>query len=559
MTSSSAERSFRQIREQLITLTVDLEDKTKICSVLRGKSREARAALGQIEGEFEQRFKVRLDEVAIRHQDLMSKLVNQTNLLLDRKKNKVACCKLLMEQLAEYERLSSADCQKIFTDAEATIERERKIFRAGHEERLQTFLLNKASECKESTAKALESEFRKAEIAHDQEVLDLERRFKTEERKLREAAKEKLTNIISTEDNFLKDETSKLARVHAEATAVELSELENEHRRYMREVEAEEDRVLRALKDGIHNKIDADRRRLNRELQESQDEFQDKLREMRQRNAAELTAMRSEHELQAKDMRLKSSRERDEQDRQLLAILEEDATEAHFPGGGSPGRAPGHDAEWEQDRDKRIQGEIKQLQVDMVRFERELRAKCEEEKAGVTTACGREKESLHRRQSALTDELSGLALEREVFSAQLGEQNERTSKYHDELAEVLREVDIYQGGVSVHRMRIRDMEVVQGAKMDDEQQVMSKKLQHLQGEYSAVVEQGQRLEEAQACAMAALVRDREALLDSLDRQVKADITRKDGELETLREAVHVEGVKVERLEKLVQRYLVPVR
>ena len=555
---TSVESSFRQIREQLITLTVDLEDKSKICRVLRGKSREARAALGQLEVEFEQRYQAQLDDAVIRHQELMSKLVDDTNSLLNRKKSKVVSCKLLMEQLAEYERLSSADCQKIFLDTEATIEREKKVFRAGHEERLQAFLFSKSSECKENTAKALESEFRKAEIAHDQEVLDLERRFKAEERKLREAVKEKLTSLINAEDRFLEDETSKLSRVQAEAIAVELSELENQHRRHMREIEDEEDRALQTFKEGVHGKLEVDRRRMHRELQESQEIFQDKLREMRQRNATELAAMRSEHELQAKDMRLKSSRERDEQDRQLLANLEDDAVEAHFPTGSSPG-GTGHEAEWEQDRDKRIQGEIKQLQSDMVRFERELRARSDEERTNIAAACSREKDSLRRRQAGLTEELSGFALEREEASALLKELSERTSKHHDELAEVLREVGIYQGGISVHRMRIRDLEVIHGAQGGNEEEAASKKLQEVQAEHSAVVEETRRMEEAQVGALAALARDREALLDTLDRQIKADITKKDADLEALREEVHAEGIKVKRLEKLVQRYMVPVR
>ena len=554
--TTTVERSYRQIREQLIALTVDLEDKTKICKFLKEKAKQAREQLNRMEPEFEKRYQSQLEEEGWKHQEMMTKLVEETNMLLDTKKDKVVHCKVLVDQLSEEERLTMAECQKLYAETEAIIERERKLYRAGYEDRLQTYLLHKSSEVKESTAKALHAEFRKAEVSHEQEMLDLDRRYKLDERQLREAMKEKLANLLVDEDRFLKEEANRLARIHTESSNNELLELEKEHKRRKNEVEEVEELSLRALAESLRHKAETERRKVHEELQESQDMFQDKLKHMRQRNAAELAAVRSDHELQIKELRLKVSRDRDELDKQLLAQLDDENEGSHHGDVTSP--TTNTTAEWEQERDKRLQSEIKQIQSDMVRFERDLNSAHEEKKSSVAEALAREKEELHRRQAVLTDELTNLAMEREELTVLLREQSERSSRMHTDLKETLREVDIYQGGIAVHRMRIKDLEGLHDAKCKDEQQTAAKRLTALQEDYRSVIDETQLAETEHKQAATSLVNDREIMLDALDRKIKADLARKDASLDVLRDAVHAEDVKVKRLEKLLQRYLAPV-
>ena len=564
--TTTAERSYRQIREQLIALTVDLEDKTKICKFLKEKAKHTREQLNRMEPEFEKRYQAQLEEESWKHQEMMTKLVEDTNKLLATKKDKVSNCKVLVDRLSEEERLTAAECQKMYADTEAIIERERKLFRAGYDDRLTTFLLSKAAEVKESTAKALHAEFRKAEVSHEQEMLDLDRRYKLDERQLREAMKEKLAALLVDEDRFLKEEANRLAGIQAEATSNELSELEREHKRRKNEIEEVEELSLRALAESLRHKAETERRKVHEELQESQDIFQDKLKHMRQRNTAELAAVRNDHELQIKELRLKVSRDRDEQDKQLLAQLDDESggynngdelatSFGHISGPTSP--AANAAAEWEQERDKRLQSEIKQIQSDMVRFERDLSSSHEEKKSSVAEALAREKEELQRRQAGLTDELTGLAMEREELTVLLREQNERSSRLHADLKETLREVDIYQGGIAVHRMRIKDLEGLHGAKIKDEQQSAAKRLLVLQEDCRSIADESQLAEVEHKKAATVLVNDREIMLDELDRKIKADLARKDASLDVLRDAVHSEDVKVKRLEKLLQRYLAP--
>ena len=54
----SANVSYQRIREQLINLSVDLEDKTKLCQILEQKIRDERKMLGLVEAKCEEKFLV---------------------------------------------------------------------------------------------------------------------------------------------------------------------------------------------------------------------------------------------------------------------------------------------------------------------------------------------------------------------------------------------------------------------------------------------------------------------------------------------------------------------
>ena len=54
----SVKASYQQIREQLINLSVDLEDKTKVCKILVHKSRDERHLLGLVESEYESKYQL---------------------------------------------------------------------------------------------------------------------------------------------------------------------------------------------------------------------------------------------------------------------------------------------------------------------------------------------------------------------------------------------------------------------------------------------------------------------------------------------------------------------
>jgi signal recognition particle GTPase len=56
--------SYQQIREQLINLNVDLEDKSKICKILEQKTKDERNQLSTIEAAFEEKYQAIIEVTA---------------------------------------------------------------------------------------------------------------------------------------------------------------------------------------------------------------------------------------------------------------------------------------------------------------------------------------------------------------------------------------------------------------------------------------------------------------------------------------------------------------
>jgi len=557
-TTSSPNATYRQTREQLIQLSVDLEDRAKVCMHLRAKAKEERARLGRMEADFERRFQAQAEEAAQRHRGLMEKLVADTNATLERKKSKVATCKALMDELTVGERAVATECAAVYAEADAAIERERKLWRAGHEERMQTYLQTKANECKESTQKALHGEFRKAEAALEQEMLDIDRRHKVDERRILDAFRDKFVHALAAEEAFLKDEAGRLARTLADANAAELADAEGTHRQLMQRIEADDDAGARAFAEGLRARAEADRRALTHDLAASQDAFQAKVKDMRVRNAGEISALKADHAAQCKALYLKFSRERDAQDAAWLKADEHEGGSRdidEFKEGTEADGEDHHDGgEVAGERDRRLQTEIKHIQNEMVRFERDLKSKTESECVGIKSATAREEHALARARATLTEEIAVLALEREELARRLEAQAAQSNHAHRELAEVMREVDIYKGGIAVHRMRVRDIESLHGTAARDEDAGTRGALQRLQAEHAVAVDEARQLEAEHKAAATKLVNDREIMLDALDRQIKADVQQKEAELVALRDAIHAEEVKVARLETLLHRY-----
>ena len=59
----AANVSYQRIREQLINLSVDLEDKSKLCEILEQKTRDERKTLGLVEAKCEEKFLVIIEVI----------------------------------------------------------------------------------------------------------------------------------------------------------------------------------------------------------------------------------------------------------------------------------------------------------------------------------------------------------------------------------------------------------------------------------------------------------------------------------------------------------------
>lgn len=81
----AANVSYQRIREQLINLSVDLEDKSKLCQILEQKTRDERKTLGLIEAKCEEKFLVIIEVTSLStlHKDGRNSAPNYTSVHLE--------------------------------------------------------------------------------------------------------------------------------------------------------------------------------------------------------------------------------------------------------------------------------------------------------------------------------------------------------------------------------------------------------------------------------------------------------------------------------------------
>mmetsp|Transcript_7050 Transcript_7050/g.11807 ORF Transcript_7050/g.11807 Transcript_7050/m.11807 type:complete len:80 (+) Transcript_7050:141-380(+) len=69
-------QTYQSIREQLVTLSVEIDDRSKFCLALEDKVDDERAALTRLEDDIKQDFSQRIESEINRHKNNMAKLMS---------------------------------------------------------------------------------------------------------------------------------------------------------------------------------------------------------------------------------------------------------------------------------------------------------------------------------------------------------------------------------------------------------------------------------------------------------------------------------------------------
>ena len=162
-------RGYQNVRETLVALEVDLDDKKKICAHLEGKIAQERAKLSTVEADLAMDYEGVLDKEVSEAQRELERLGSLSSTLMNEKKEFQKLCQVLVDSIREEERDIAAEGRRMNEGAESLRSGEEG-FRARHPERLQKFLASKAVE-EESTGKALQPEFTRLQQMHERKWL----------------------------------------------------------------------------------------------------------------------------------------------------------------------------------------------------------------------------------------------------------------------------------------------------------------------------------------------------------------------------------------------------
>jgi len=543
---------YQHIREQLISLNVDLEDRNKICRVLENKIAVERSRLSRIEAAFADEYSGVIEADLHEHQVESERLQVLSNKLVVEKKGLMEACKALVDAIKESDLNVAAEGRRMRREADEVEEMERKSFRSSHEDRLQRFLAQKASEHKESTGKALRPEFARLQQMHEREMADADSRTKAEERRLQESAQARLEELVREEKEAFEEENKRMTKAIQDTISMELHASDVEHRARIKALQNDLERDLDRYKHVLSTKAEKERSAGQAEVRQAQEACQKRLQELRARHVSEMALLLRDHDDQTKAIKKQAEQSRTALEQQLREESGKVANASKVVLGSKQGddEVEVFRKEAESVRDKRLQSEIRQLQAETVRLERGWKSKAEEEKNHVLESRSREEKESLRRQRHLTEQISELAVTREQLSQSVRLLNDKCEREAFELAEGQKEIEVYEDGIAAHRVRIRDLQNMHSSRARDDEIACVKRMETLRLRIA-------RLQEVFANKNAQLDKDLSQLdaahieeMERLDRQVKEDVARKDDDLDLLRDAVQTEKVKSARLEAL---------
>jgi hypothetical protein len=364
----SGYHGYQTLREKVIYLSLEIEDRAKVLEVLHGKIADERSLLRQAEAQISEVVQHEMDVSAASFKQEHTRLVQLADSAVEEKKVLLQSCKDSVEAIRAIDEEAEVEAKRINAELKIAIETERKLFKAGAEDRLQKYVSSKIAEFKVQTQRALAPEMARLAQKNAAALAEIDLRFHADERKLRMEYEERLSSAVTLEVERFKSEQTIQSREKFQGLNAEIEDMEKQHRKRLQSYSEEYERELDKLKDSLAKKAAQHRRQRQLEASEAAESSKRRQAELRNMHDSELNALRASHDVAVRDVREKFSGRRNEIEvasKLAGATLEEDLTESQQK------ELVEFRKTAEIERDRRIQSEIRQVQSDCIRKERE--------------------------------------------------------------------------------------------------------------------------------------------------------------------------------------------
>jgi hypothetical protein len=168
---------YQKLNETLVALSIEIEDKDNVCSMLERKLESQRRELGQVENKINEQYEAELEAQNIRHVDELHEAELALARHTETKQELLLACKSLVDSLQGYEKEVAVAVKRIQKEEASAVEQAKRTFRDGQGDRLQKFLAEKQADYKSQTEKALQPELARLELAHESELSRLDSRY----------------------------------------------------------------------------------------------------------------------------------------------------------------------------------------------------------------------------------------------------------------------------------------------------------------------------------------------------------------------------------------------
>lgn len=265
----------------------------------------------------------------------------------------------------------------------------------------------------------MEPEFQRLRRVHDLEMQDMRAKSQQADKALRASYEKLLHDRMAEEERAWKQSSHIKARETLDSAAHELEHLEAAHKEQMRILLRKGKEDLEAYKSNIQYQLENEKKRQKEVLARLQDDNLRQLSGLKESQTNEIDNMHNENDMLIEKIRLRDETAKAAFDRSIDAdkrvLLLEFGPENVS---SSPNlKDTVLSEERATARDSKIQAEIRRLQAETVRLEREKRSKLHAEHALITSAAERELDSRQKHCTILENELTELASQKEELLA----------------------------------------------------------------------------------------------------------------------------------------------
>jgi hypothetical protein len=640
------------IKDQLIALQLELEDKTKVAALLEKRVERARDEFATAVHEISRRYEEETQQENDKQKKIIDAITEKTQELVEEKSQLLNDLKDRIADVQQLEHDLQADIRCVFREADKDLEQERKRFKTGYEERLQKvdllwfllfdgndnvdgltqFMSVRAEEIKESTAKAMEPEYQRLQSMHERDISESELSFQKEERNLQNNARSQLESAIEEERQQSKEEMKYSLQSLQDKVVREIEALTREQKLKQRQVIEDHDREQEKLNAVHQDKLNKARKGYYKELDDLQHGAQQRLLDLKKSHQLHIENVSKEHDDAMRRVRRQCIEDKARMQSyvrsqtasgepiDLSGFLLEPLSPAKKRGGSSaseskptsggdisspmvgvlmdddsddgdmerarPPISPSrlmvkqptssrNDAknvdflftslalqerfqhqkkEAEGKRDKSVQNEIRLLELESVKIEREFFLKFEQEKHAILNLQKQEEENMAIQVQQLSSGVAELVREREqLFQAEQIER-QKDERCRKEIDELLDEIKIFKSGIAVQKTEIRQQEDSLKIRLRELQLENGPELRSLQDNLEKIEEKILLEEKDWKEQSSILERDHAQELIKLDSSVKAEVAKRENEIQRLRADITADRARLDKLLTLVDQY-----
>ena len=493
--------NYQGIKEQFVALTIELEDRIKVCDLLTSRIERERVSIAEVATITSEEFKLKKEDESAQQRNREEDLLLETGQLMETKRKILEECKVIVSQIKLLEEETCILMKQKLDSASNLIEQQRKLYRSGQDERLQKAMSSRMSEYRDALMRMMGPEVDRLQQQNTTELSNILSKAAVEERKIRNEMQSKLVSLIFDESSKLKRDLQRQIRSLVDSSVEEYEKLEREHKSCVIDLTDKLERELHSLRLTHKTKLDKDRKSYEDDLKKIEDEFQSRLCEIKAKHSKDVSVLQKEHESQLKQLRSvwKQKKEKVEAELGIKSNIDDkdisDKEEENFLTINDDSTRK-ITAEFRKiaiaDRDKLIHSEIRQHQLESIRLERSWLAAAEIERSKILQIQDKERLEYLKKKDHLSDVIAEFSTEKEFLLKEEEKLLNNLKHLNLDVTEYTKNIEIYESGIMAHRLRLKDAENVNQMKRDEAKKEFNLQLRVCENEITAAHRLGEK-------------------------------------------------------------------